>query len=132
MAAPIHARQSMTSTPKPGMTAHDVKPHSVRPRPRSMMKLFIDVMRALTMRMMHSVVRSSLSMFLGTRSDRLVRRACEGDGRWRESSPTTRTTHNNCCLLSIVCRQMRTKLQLKYLYYYQLVGSYLLGSTSNG
>ena len=86
MAAPIHARQSATNTPNPGMMAHDVNPHSVSPRPRSMMKLFVDVMRALTMRMMHSVVTSLLSTFLGTRWSRVVRRASEGDWRCRESS----------------------------------------------
>jgi hypothetical protein len=82
MADPMHARQSATNTPNPGITAHDVKPHSVRPSPRSTMKVFTDVMRALTMRIMHSVVRSLLSILLGARFwDRVVRRACEGDGR---------------------------------------------------
>ena len=103
IAAPMHARQSATNTPNPGMTAQEVNPHSVAPSPRSTMKLFIDVMRALTMRIMHSEVRLSSSILLGTRCwDRAVRRAWEGEGRWRESSPTTRTRDNSCCLFSII------------------------------
>lgn len=128
IAAPIHARQSATSTPNPGMTAHDVNPHSVAPRPKSTMKLFIDVMRALTTRMIHSVVRVSLSRFLGTLWGSVVLRACDGEGRWRESSPTTSARDNSCCLLSIllgrllflsVCRLHRdtSKLQSKLFWY---------------
>ena len=107
MAAPIHARQSATNTPNPGMTAHDVNPHSVRPRPKSVMKLFIDVIRALTMRMMHSVVRVSLSRFLGALWGRVVLRACDGEGRWRDSRPTTKTRDNSCCLLSILLSRLK-------------------------